>query len=82
MLQGDANTYVNQTQWQEMKNTSTLFYANTLSWTEVRGATMNITFNGQMVWLYGLTGDNAGRYDVTLDGNYVGRYNASGGVMT
>jgi hypothetical protein len=77
---GAESNYINQTQIDEERQTRSRTYNETLSWTEQRRAETSILFEGEQVWVYGLSGGEAGAYEVLVDGVSRGRYNAAGGA--
>lgn len=84
MMESDTNgaesNYINQTQIDEERQTRSRTYNETLSWTEQRRAETSILFEGEQVWVYGLSGGEAGAYEVLVVGVSRGRYNAAGGA--
>lgn len=76
---GAESNYINEEQIQAERWTRTRHFNGTLSWTEQRRANTTMLFEGEQVWVYGLSGGEAGGYEVLVDGVTRGRYNASGG---
>lgn len=78
--QGGSSNWINTTQIDAERGTAGENWNSSLSWTEERGANTTIAFAGEAVWVYGVAGGEAGRYEVLVDGTEMGRYNASGGA--
>ena len=76
---GAQSNWINDTQIEQEQQTRGQNYNDSLSWTEQRRANTTILFEGEQVWVYGLSGGEAGRYEVLVDGAVKGRFDAAGG---
>lgn len=82
MLEDGRSNYINETQFNIERNNADRHYNRSISWTTQEGALNSIAFSGSAVWLYGLSGGEAGTFEVHLDNVSQGVFNAAGGPRT
>lgn len=71
-----------QTQYQIELNNADRHFNRSISWTTTPGAQNTILFEGSAVWVFGLSGGEAGTFEVKLDNVSQGVFNAAGGPRT
>ncbi|ORX41064.1 hypothetical protein BD324DRAFT_647961 [Kockovaella imperatae] len=79
MLEQSASNWINTTQYDSELQMSNNDFNGSISWTEQVNASTTIRFNGTSVWTFGISGGEAGIYEVLLDGLSEGLFDASGG---
>ena len=77
--EGTQSNWINDTQIEQERQTRAQNFNDSLSWTEHRRAYTTILLEGEQVWVYGLSGGEAGAYEVLVDGLVRGRYEGAGG---
>ncbi|BEI80236.1 hypothetical protein CcaverHIS002_0107650 [Cutaneotrichosporon cavernicola] len=82
MLEQGKSNYINETQYQQELRNADRHYNRSISWTTQPGANTTINFSGSVVWVFGLSGGEAGTFEVRLDNVSQGFFDASGGPRT
>ncbi|WWC92280.1 uncharacterized protein L201_007234 [Kwoniella dendrophila CBS 6074] len=79
MLEKGVSNYIDETEYEEEKATSSNDYNGSISWTEQANTSTQLHFHGSSVSVYGIGGQEAGSYEVLLDNITQGVFDASGG---
>jgi hypothetical protein len=82
MLEQGGSNYINETQYQQELRYADRHFNRSISWTTEEGASSTIGFTGSVVWVFGLSGGEAGTFEVRLDNVSQGVFDASGGPRT
>ncbi|WVQ85902.1 hypothetical protein IAT38_008070 [Cryptococcus sp. DSM 104549] len=79
MLEHQASNWINTTQFEAELLTSSRDWNSSISWTEQVDSGNAVLFKGSAVWVYGISGGEAGSFEVTIDNATRGIFDASGG---
>ncbi|TXT11523.1 uncharacterized protein COLE_01933 [Cutaneotrichosporon oleaginosum] len=82
MLEQGKSNYVNETQYQQELRNADRHFNRSISWTTQPDANIAISFSGSAVWVFGLSGGEAGTFEVRLDNVTQGVFDAAGGPRT
>lgn len=82
MLEQGGSNYINETQYQQELRNADRHFNRSISWTTQPGANTTISFSGSTVWVFGLSGGEAGTFEVRLDNVSQGVFDAAGGPRT